>query len=238
MSAYSAADIEDYLAGVLAADRTAALERAAEEDEELAMYLMERRAERDAFLLDPRRRSFQSLVEEAGPERRPWALWTMGLVAAAAAVFLLIPRGEAPGVRTKGGLSVKAAIQGEGAPRMFDASDGVHPGDRIRLTVEDPGGGFLTVLLEERSGDVDILYRPEELGELVPGAHMLPDSLRLDDALGRERLYVIMSNERLDPEVWKKEIRRSNKRAGFDHGWLPPRGTRVRIIEYEKVEPK
>ena len=183
---YSATEIEDFLAGELAADRRAAIERAAAEDQELAMYLEERRAERDAFLHDPRRRSFASLVEEAGPERSWFRPRTIGLVlAAAVALIVILPRGQEHSIRTKGGLSVKAAVQSDGAPQMFDATRDLHPGDRIRLTVEDPAGGFLTVLLEEESGAVDVLYRPEELGELAPCAHLLPDSLRLDDTLGR-----------------------------------------------------
>lgn len=238
---FTATELEDYLVGELTPDRAAVIEAAAKEDAALSDHLEARRAERAAFLHDPRRRSFASLVDEAGAAKKPWLSWSsfaLGIAAAAAAGLVLAPSGDAPGIRTKGGISVKAAVLTGGEPELFDATKALHPGDRIRLTVDDPSGGFLTVILEEASGEVDVLYRPAELGELRPGTHMLPDSLELDTKVGRERIYVIMSNERGDPEAWREEIKKSQERSGFGHGWLPPGGTRVGTIEYEKVEPR
>ncbi len=237
---YTARELEDYVGGELAAERAAVIEAAAEEDESLSQYLESRKSERAAFLHDPRRRSFQSLVDEAGGEkRRAWfALPVLALAGAVAAVMVLTPNAPSNtgGIRTKGGISVQAAVLAGERPELFDATKALHPGDRIRLTVDDPTGGYVTVILEESSGAVDVLYRPTELGELRPGSHMLPDSLELDDKLGRERIYVIMSNEAQDPKAWLEEIRASHARSGFGHGWLPPGGTRVGTIEYEKVD--
>ncbi|MEQ8274715.1 MAG: DUF4384 domain-containing protein [Deltaproteobacteria bacterium] len=242
---YTARELEDYVVGELAAERAAVIEAAAEEDESLSQYLESRKSERAAFLHDPRRRNFQSLVDEAGVEKkRAWfALPALALAGGIAAAVVLMPTtpttpSNTGGIRTKGGISVQAAVLAGERPELFDATKALHPGDRIRLTVDDPTGGYVTVILEESSGAVDVLYRPTELGELRPGSHMLPDSLELDDKLGRERIYVIMSNEAQDPKAWLEEIRASHAKAGFGHGWLPPGGTRVGTIEYEKVDTK
>lgn len=236
--------IEAYLSGEASPEEIEAIERAERQDQVLSDYLTERRAERDAFLMDPRRRSFASLVEEAERGERSWlsTKWLgvgFGIALAAAAAFAVMSTKEnAPGIQTKGGLSLKAAVLEDGKPRFFDASTDLHPGDRLRFTVDDPGGGYVTVILEESSGGVDVMYEPGELGELNPGSHTLPGSLELDGTLGRERIYVIMSNERPDPKTWAAEIEKAHGRSGFNHGWLPPRGSRVSTIEYDKVTEK
>jgi hypothetical protein len=237
-STHTAAELERYLSGGLDPDQRAAIERAAEEDVELGSWLRERQAERDAFRLDPRRRQFASLIEEAGAaEGRGWlSAWLprLSILAAATAVvvFFVKPTGE---IRTKGSLSVRAAVLEDEHPTLFDGKRALHPGDRLRLAVDDPKGGYVTVLLQEQGGKVEVLYRATELGEIGPGTHHLPGSLELDQALGRERLYVLVSEEPPDVDVWIRELESVHRRTGFEHGWLPAGETRVSTIEYEKV---
>jgi hypothetical protein len=236
---YTASELERFLAGELDRERAALIERAAEEDRELKAWIDDRRAEQQAFLLDPRRKPFAKLVEEAGvPKKRPLRWWpALSMVAAAAVIALVFvrPPGEDPKIRSKGGLSVKAAVlEGERA-QLFDGEK-LHPGSRLRLSVDDPRGGWVTVILEESNGEVSVLYGPDELGKLSPGTHRLPGSLELDGELGRERLYVLMSDDEPKVEVWLEELKRSHEKTGFLHGWLPEGTTRVSTLEYEKVK--
>jgi hypothetical protein len=235
----SFSELEEYLAGELDAERARSIEAAAENDPELASWLETRKKEQREFLFDPRRKSFAALVAAAQVKERPrpWR-WLIPLSATAsvAAVLLVFmatidPR---PVLRQKGSLSVRAAVLDGQASTILLGNRRLHPGDRLRLTVDDPQGGYLTVLLQEAGGKVDVLYAPAELGRLAPGSHLLPDSLELDRALGRERLYVIMSEGTPDVDTWTDEIEASHKKAGFDHGWLPSGNTRVTTIEYEK----
>jgi hypothetical protein len=104
------------------------------------------------------------------------------------------------------------------------------------LSLDDPRGGWVTVLLEESNGEVSVLYRPDEMGKLSPGTHRLPGSLELDAELGRERLYVLMSDDEPPIDVWVDELKAANRKTGFLHGWLPEGTTRVSTLEYEKVK--
>lgn len=240
---YTALELERYLAGELEPERAAVIERAAEEDEELKGWMSERTAERDAFLLDPRRRPFASLVEEAGAaEKRRRSAWIpmLSIVAAAAVVALIFvkPPENTGGFRSKGGISVQAAVLEGERSSIFDGNRKLHPGDRLRLSLDDAKGGYVTVLLEEQEGTIDVLYDPTELGKVGPGTHRLPGSLELDTKLGRERIYVLVSDEPPSLPTWIEEIERAHEKTGFTHGWLPAGRTRVTTLEYEKVEAK
>jgi hypothetical protein len=238
---YSASELERYLVGELDAERTEIIDRAAEEDRELKAWIDERRAERQAFLLDPRRKPFAKLIEQAGEQRSPTWLtrWWPGvsLVAAAAVVAILFvrPPERDPMFRNKGGLSVQAAVLDGDRAQLFEGEQ-LHPGSRLRLSVDDPRGGYVTVILEEANGEVSILYGPDELGRLRPGTHRLPGSLELDHELGRERIYVLVSDEPPKLDVWVGELKSANRKSGFLHGWLPEGTTRVSTLEYEKVQ--
>ena len=246
-------ELEDYLAGELDPAQAKAIEMASEHNSELSNWLARRQSEREAFFQDPRRRSFASLLAEATQQRSPsrWAPWfavrygktkavlrttglTFGLVAGVTAMAMVIP--TRPEVRTKGGFSVRAAVLVDGSAHILTSGEPLVPRSRLRLTIEDPVGGYLTVLLEERNGTVNLLYAPEELGELSPGTHLLPGSLELDERLGRERLYIIMSDDLPPVAQWRSELERGRQRSGFEHGWLPPAGSRFFTIEYDKVE--
>ena len=237
---YTASELERYLVGELEAERAAIIDRAAEEDRELKAWIDERRAERQAFLLDPRRKPFAELIQRAGEQRAkprlvPW--WTgLSLVAAAAVVAVLFVRPPQENtIRNKGGLSLQAAVLDGDRAQLFEGEK-LHPGSRLRLAVDDPRGGYVTVILEEANGDVSVLYGPDELGRLRPGSHRLPGSLELDEELGRERIYVLMSDEPPQLDVWVGELKSVHRKTGFQHDWLPEGTTRVSTLEYEKVK--
>jgi hypothetical protein len=251
---YTASDLERYLVGELDEERTRAIDRAAEEDGKLKAWIADRRAERHAFLLDPRRKSFAKLLEEAKVQKNWIAQWWPGLslVAAAAVVAAVFvrppdqpsyrdgrphpsPQETTYGIRNKGGLSVQAAVLEGDRSQIFEGEK-LHPGNRLRLSVDDPRGGWVTVILEESNGEISVLYQPEELGKLRPGTHRLPDSLELDEELGRERIYVLVSDEPPKLDVWMRELKSAHQKAGFLHGWLPEGTTRVSTVEYEKVK--
>ncbi len=236
---YTPSELERYLVGELDDARRAAIEQAAAEDPELKTWIDQRRAEQHAFLVDPRRKTFAKLLAEANEPKvrvRWWTGLSVVAVAAAAAILFVRPPAEQPtGVRTKGGMSLQAAVLDGDQLQLFEG-ERLHPGSRLRLSVDDPRGGFVTVILEEASGGISVLYGPDELGRLGPGTHRLPGSLELDGTLGRERLYVLMSDDQPKVDVWVKELESAHRKTGFLHGWLPEGTTRVSTLEYEKIE--
>ncbi|MEO1336839.1 MAG: hypothetical protein AAFV29_14425 [Myxococcota bacterium] len=171
------------------------------------------------------------------------SLWPVGVAAAAVcSVFIMVtvPSSMNSDSRSsqfavKGGLTVQAAVLGDGTPQVFDSMQPLYPGDQIALRLEDAAGGWVTVLMEEESGKLFKLYDPHQLGQLPPGKHQLPGSIQLDEKLGRERLYILLSEHAPEPQTWMREIESAHSAAGFDHTWLPERGTRLSTLEYQKV---
>ncbi len=239
--AYTSAELEDLLCGALPAQREQEILALAKEDQELANYLQKRREDAQNFLLAPERRSFASLLEEANSSP-PWWRKTKFLLpvllsaATAAATMVMVPQmgSNSSHIRHKGGLSVKVALLNQGGSQLLKGGETLQSGDRLRLTIDDPHGGYPTVILEESSGQVQLLYSQQELGELSPGTHILPDSLLLDEATGKERLYIILSSTPPNEQQFLKELNKAHQKGGFNHGWLPPRGSKLSVIEYTK----
>ena len=181
-------DVERYLADNASAEVRARIEATMAANAEFAERIRRRRAERRAFAVDPRRRRFSDLVREAEAEKtsltrrsevstRRWAM--AAVLASGAAVGLAIAPlstdvparvGDAS-MRTKGGTSVRLAVaRVDGTVAAYAPGDTLHPGDRIRISVRAVAEGFVSVLLEEREGDVQVIYGAAELGRLPRGA--------------------------------------------------------------------
>lgn len=242
----SSFELEQYVVGELHGEARARLEAQIAADPRLARRVQERLAECRAFTVDPRRRPFEQLAQAAKvrPAHSGWWNGWMAIAGAAAACLLaltLSPTATAPesrpAVATRGGLAAKAAVLRGTQSQFLASGDSLLPGDRLALTVDDPLGGWVTVLLQEDSGRISVPYPPEELGPVSPGTHLLPGSLELDARMGEERLYILVSEARPDVSVWVEELQRSYEEQGWHHDWLPPRGTRMAVLQYRKVAP-
>jgi hypothetical protein len=239
--------LERHVAGDLEPTLAAEVEAGAQRDPRLAAWLEERRANADAFLVDPRRRSFAALVADA--ESSPARQWLRlrlrlilpgALLATAAAAALLVALDEpdrSARVRARGGVNVEAAVLRAGHSEVVTSGAVLRPGDRLRLSVDDARGGYLAVLLQEESGATSVVYGVAELGRIAAGRHVLPDSLELDARLGRERLFVLLADEEPDLDLAIRELRAAFLRQGFEHDWLPPAGVRLTTVSYTKVAP-
>ncbi|HZI14521.1 MAG TPA: hypothetical protein VE153_29405 [Myxococcus sp.] len=115
-------------------------------------------------------------------------------VAATAAVALLVFTHEAPGTRLKGPLGLRVfRLAGEHAEEMVSGA-AFAPGDRLRFTVDLPGGGHVAVLGVEASGALYTAW-PLEAGATTrfeAGSGLeLPGAVALDAQPGRETLYLV-----------------------------------------------
>lgn len=236
--------MERYLAGDLDAATLKAIDERLALDAELRGRVEARRQAKAEFLLDPRRRRFADLAAEAqrpepGGNRGRILVWT-GLLGAAAALAFLMGRPDpivpppTGGYAVKGGVSVELAVQSQGRVQPYISGAPMRVGDRVRISVDDPHGGYVTVLLEDERA-TDVLYHPNETGHLAPGRHLLPGSLELDQITGRERIYVLISPQPPSPEDWQAQIEAARHAGGFDHGWLPRAPTRLTTIDYQKT---
>lgn len=145
----------------------------------------------------------------------PWRrlLPPIGLAAAvgAAGVALVVVRPERPPdlqAKGAGALSVFALRDG----RVFSVEDGarLRPGDRIRFAVHGPGAGFVLVASVDGRRQVSVYQPSTALPPATGGDPVLPDSIRLDDALGPERIFAVFS----DRPVPEAEVSRALEALG------------------------
>ena len=213
-------ELERYLVGELSGEALARVERAIEADAALKAHVLERRADQAAFTLQrpPLR------LPEKQPRALPW--WVVSfasLATAAALVFLVAPRFSASedggAVRVRGGPKVSVTVQRD--ERVFEYRQGVllAPKDRIRLTVESPAAGYLTVLGRDASQAPVVHY---DNVPVTAGTFTAPDSLELDDSPRAEELVVVVSPTPVDSSALLGAMRA---------GTQPPEATVLRLAK-------
>jgi hypothetical protein len=206
---FSDLEIERYLCGDLPAEKAARLESVAETSEALRDHLGERRAEREAFY----REQPVLVLDEKVERKRPgwvWSLATAGAAAVLAGVVLLfVPLDTrqpqpAPGIRAMGAVKARLTVLREA--RTFVYREGVllRPGDRVRLTVESPSSGYLTVVARGGADRYEVYY---DGIQATAGSYTVPDSLILDESLASEDWFVILAEEKLESNVYIQRLR-------------------------------
>jgi hypothetical protein len=165
---------------------------------------------------------FPRTLARVTQRRRRTARWlALGLAlatTAAAVALLLVVSGRGtdpldqggPVVAAKGGPSFHVFAQRDG--RVFAVADGarLRPGDELRFAVEPSGLAYLLVASVDGDGKVSVYYpfEGEESGRLAPGPRSeLPDSIRLDQAAGPERLFALFSRAPLEAEPVRRALR-------------------------------
>ena len=83
----------------------------------------------------------------------------------------------------------------------------LHPLDRVQIAVEAPIPGFLTVIGIESTGDAEVYF--DSLAT-KPGQFTVPDSLVLDDYIGKEKWYIIVAENPVPAEQYLEKIRKNN----------------------------
>jgi hypothetical protein len=119
----------------------------------------------------------------------------LGLAAAvggAVAVLLVALPDRTPVLQTKGAGALSVfALRDE---RVFAIDDGarLRPGDRIRFAVQ--GAAFVLVASIDGRRQVSVYQPSTALGRDAGAVQALPDSIRLDEALGPERIFAFFSD--------------------------------------------
>jgi len=132
----------------------------------------------------------------ARPRRYTFA--ALGALAAACAVVLAWPRTEAPTERTKGGAMAGFYIAHGGDVRLGGVDDTAVPGDRLQLFTTTRAPAWFALTSTDERGRTSTYIEPRVI---EPGRErLLPLSLELDDALGRETLTAIFCPQRFAPD--------------------------------------
>ena len=135
------------------------------------------------------------------PRRRfGWlhALALAGAATATASLGLVLVRDVAPPpyVAAKGMPSVALYVLRDGSTTLWNGADALRPGDRIRLKVAPEGHGWLAVSQVRADRSLVLLHEARLTGD---DEYVLPESWRLDEAPGPERIHVALDDAKVDP---------------------------------------
>lgn len=221
-------EIEAYLGGDLATEEKRRVEAAVAASAELQEYIRQRQMEREAFFQEHPRLDLRQEPQRIAPVR------LLAWVATAAAILLVAlfvvlsavgeKRGPGDaGIRAMGALKATLTVQRDG--RTFQYREGVllREGDRVRLSVESPQSGHLTVLARGPGGTFEVYYNAIKT---TLGDYTVPDSLILDEQLGAEEWFIILAPKVRDPRDY---IQKLQSGASLD-----ARATVIRVVKEAK----
>jgi hypothetical protein len=132
--------------------------------------------------------------------RRHFYVAAMTAVAAALAVVLAWPHAEQTVAteRTKGGAIAGFYVAHGGDIRLGGVDDTVVPGDHLQLFTTTQAPSWFALTSTDERGHTSVYIEPRVI---EPGRErLLPLSLELDDALGRETLTAIFCAQRFEPQ--------------------------------------
>jgi hypothetical protein len=219
-------EIEAYLCGDLGPEDKERVENAVAASAELREYVQKRQAEREAFFRDHPRLKLEKEPARIAPVRfLAWAGAAAAAVVAVVALFVVLyaPGDDDPGVRAMGALKATLTVQRNG--RTFQYREGVllREDDRVRLSVESPQSGHLTVLARGPGGTYEVYYSALKT---TPGEYTVPDSLVLDEQVGVEDWFIILAPAGKDPREYIQKLQ-----SGAP---LDARATVIRVVKEAK----
>ncbi|OGR12529.1 MAG: hypothetical protein A2341_14680 [Deltaproteobacteria bacterium RIFOXYB12_FULL_58_9] len=201
---FSDREIELYLCGELDDERQRQVESAARDNEELRRYLEDRQVGRQAFYQqypEVRRRSARAtpFLRPPKPSKPRW--WMLMPVAAAACALVVAVVVQTDGhtdtliegIRARGGLKTSLVASRDGRAFEYTAGALLRQGDQVRIVVNAPADGYVSVLGAEQGGHV-IHY---DAVPVIGGRNVLSGSLILDDAVVAEQWVIVWSATRL-----------------------------------------
>ncbi|MBW1807428.1 MAG: hypothetical protein JRJ19_12875 [Deltaproteobacteria bacterium] len=217
-------EIEEFLCGDSTAENSQRIEAGLADSAELAAYIAERRAQKDSF-----QKKHPTLSHDRQPTRS--LRWPLAFASAAAAaivilVFVLLPTGtqvdlsDPPEIRAMGAVKATLTVRRQGRTFLYREGVLLRPRDQVRLSIESPQAGFLTVLGTSGRGKIEIYYNALKT---TPGTFTVPDSLVLDDQLNTEQWFVILAKKEVESDVYIKRLR--EKEA------LDAKATVIRIVK-------
>jgi len=221
-------EIEAYLCGDLGSQEQERVEAAIAASPELQEYIRQRQAEREDFFRAHPRLEIETEPERIAPVRfLAWAGAAAAVLVAALFVILYAAGDKAmpedPGIRAMGAVKATLAVQRNG--RTFQYREGVllREGDRVRLSVESPRSGHLTVLARQSGGKFEVYY---DALQTTAGEFTVPDSLILDDHVGAEDWFIILAPAGKDPRDYVQKLKSGES--------LDARATVIRVMKEAK----
>lgn len=215
-------DLDLWVGNKLAAEPAAALSAHVTDCADCRERVQLRRAGFAAFpQIDPSAQ-LAAILRRATPQQtaprssryRPLRRWAAPILAAAAAVALWLqvrpptpprlPMDGAPyttdTTRTKGGLSLHLYRLRHSQVEPLGNGDRIEPGDRLRITIDLPQPGQVSVLGIEPSGRLYVAYPQHDdqptrwaagSAQVLPGA-LEPEAAQTPGMAGRETLYLLL----------------------------------------------
>ena len=142
--------------------------------------------------------------------------------------------------RTKGGLNARFKVKRADKAVALRDGDTVYPGDIVNFEAAAPKKGFLMIAAVDGAGKSYLCY-PQENDEYAQGfgpvqaMEALHPAMRLDDVLGREKMYAIFCDA---PFKYSEAAQRIEAMHDLDERpfELPDRKCQVRSVRVTKIQ--
>lgn len=218
-------DLERLALGTMSELERSALASRMDHDPTLA-----RRARRIALEIEESAEALPPLqlpVEEAGGIWERFNAWMFPaglMLAAAASLFVLLPRASSPtGPAFRGALDVELVRVRLGEPEPFGLVGSARAGDRLQFSVTAPADGWVAVYDVQDDGVLATWLAPTE----ARGHHPVDGAVVLDDYTGAERVYFVYSNAPVSEEDVREALERAFDRPLAELDVLPALGRDV-----------
>ncbi len=206
MRPFSEYEIDLYMVGDAPLELAQRVDAHVASDPRFAALIAEQRAEQEAFyFIKPR------LPEATRLESGAKALWLLGalggLAVASVLLLMVVPAGDqgAPrSIRTRGGLKTILTVKRGERVFPYGGRARLRAGDQIRVSVEAPAAGFLSVVGRETGHAWSIHY------DAVPtraGSFTAPGSRTMDSSLADETWYVVLTPDPLSAQEIIKRLK-------------------------------
>lgn len=221
-------EIEAYLCGDLGPEDRRRVEVAISASAELREYIQKRQEEREDFFRAHPRPELRRAPARIAPVRVLAFAGAAAVLVFAVIFVVLFAGGEKtttadPGIRAMGALKATLTVQRNG--RTFRYRPGVllREGDRVRISVESPRSGHLTVLARGHGGKFEVYY---DALPTTAGEYTVPDSLILDEHVGVEDWFIILAPAGKNPGEYVKQLSSGEP--------LEARATVIRVVKEAK----
>jgi anti-sigma factor RsiW len=168
--------------------------------------------DRDAFRMALPERTFVALAARSPARTRGgWWRWAVPAVVACAAIVLVLSlrsHDELGGTRIKGGAKLGFYVDRGGHVAAGAVGEVLHPGDRVRFTITTREPGYLVIASVDASSRITVFYADgQRAAAIVVGVdQLLPDSIELDDTLGRERVVAVFCDHSIAVEQARASV--------------------------------
>ena len=212
-------ELEQYLCGDLSKEKCELINNKIKQSQELSDYINDRKADKKAFYM---KNPVLKIIKEKKESlfSRFFLLKNIYAVSGAAAAIILLLfifplqnidnniDSKIPNITIKGSFKAELYVLRNGETFVYNESVPLRKNDRVRLKIESPVSGFLTMIIKDDKNDFTSFYSNLQT---TKSTFTVNDSLILDDSTNIEHWFVFLSKKPVSSDVLIEKLKNQIK---------------------------